>query len=116
MCWYNPVDDMNLDVDLREAIYRLQDEWLERQLDRLSVFKKPEFARGVNPFIAFRLLADGFTLREIGAAYGISAERVRQLSIAAAYKIRRALPEYWIMETHYGFERLTGGEHETDFR
>jgi RNA polymerase sigma-32 factor len=36
----------------------------------------------------------GMTLHELAAEYGVSAERVRQIEVAAMKKMRKALVEY----------------------
>ena len=36
----------------------------------------------------------GMTLHELAAEYGVSAERIRQIEVAAMKKMRKALAEY----------------------
>jgi RNA polymerase sigma-32 factor len=36
----------------------------------------------------------GMTLHELAAVYGVSAERIRQIEVAAMKKMKKALPEY----------------------
>ena len=36
----------------------------------------------------------GMTLHELAAEYGVSAERIRQIEVAAMKKLRKALTEY----------------------
>jgi RNA polymerase sigma-32 factor len=75
------------EVVLGELEQRERREWLRRALNILS-------GRGRNIVVNRRLAEKPLGLREIGATFGISGERVRQIENAAISKLQRFAEKY----------------------